>query len=172
MRHLFFARRYYKHTGSLGTSALVCCISAVLAIAGASFLWDFDNEALVLNLTQLFPSHGILTSYLFSLTAVTPLKSSMAFIVTLDQRMKRITVIVLRDKGNEYHWFDSANLPHLPVKSIVCMSILLVFLEQAFHVTAAPSAQMFVTVMKIASLSTIIVVIYCFYYLGQCAWCF
>lgn len=93
----------------------------------------------------------------------------MAFIVTLDQRMKRIIVILLRDKGNEYHWLDSANLPHLPVKSIVCMSILLVFLEQAFHVTAAPSAQMFVTVMKIALLSTIIVVIYCFYYLGQCA---
>ena len=172
MRHLFFVRRYYKHTGSLGTSVLVYCNSAVLAIAGASFLWDFDNEALVLNLTQLIPSHGVLILYLFSLTAVTPLKSSTAFIITLDQYMKCIIVLVLRDIGNEYHRLDSANLPHLPVKSIVCMSILLVFLEQAFHVTAAPSAQMFVTVMKIASLSTIIVVIYCFYYLGQCAWCF
>ena len=38
--------------------------------------------------------------------------------------------------------------------------------EQAFHVTAAPSVQMFVTVMKIASLSAILVVTYCFYNLG------
>ena len=83
----------------------------------------------MLNLTQLFPSHGVLTSYLFSLTAVTPLKSSMAFIITLDQYMKRIIGILLSDKGNEYQ-LDSADLPHLPVKSIVCMSILLVFLSK------------------------------------------
>lgn len=99
-------------------------------------------------------------SYLFSFTAITALKSSMAAIIAniLGEYMTRVFIHALSEKENKYHKLAPADLPHIHVKLIACISILLVFLVQAFHPIVGPRVQLSVTVTKIVLLCTIPVV--------------
>jgi len=86
--------------------------------------------------------------------ALTPLEFSMAVIMKLGQYMTRNIFIMPSDEENESPRLHlKIYRPPFPVKSVACMSILPVFLEQAFQVFAIPSVQIFVTVLKIGSLS-------------------
>lgn len=105
-------------------------------------------------------AYGPLMSYLFSFTAITALKSSMAAIIAniLGEYMTRVFIRVPSEKKFEYHKLAPADLPHFHVKMIACISILLVFLVQAFHPIVGPRVQLSLTVTKLVLLCTIPVV--------------
>ncbi|KAH8927522.1 hypothetical protein BT69DRAFT_1213814 [Atractiella rhizophila] len=150
--------------GSVGVALLIWICSGLLAWTGASSFAELGT-AIPLSggaQTYLNYSYGPLFAFLYAFTAIWVMKPVSAAIISVvfGEYVCRILFVAplpTMQVSAELSVLDSASIPSLAIKGVAFLAILLIALLNMFSTKAGTSAQVVLTVIKVSSLLSVIV---------------